>query len=417
MFSDVRKKVFKYLVAFKYTEKEQIKTKKQEVKTKKEEVKTKKEEVKTKKEEVKTKKEEVKTKKEEVKTKKQEVKTKKEEVKTKKEEVKTKKEEVKTKKEEVKTKKEEVKLSKEPIQLLKAIVLEEALQTNIKELEENGYTIIHNVYNNEEIEEYKREFFDWYKNTKDVEKLHQVIHGNGIFKYFEIGHQRFTWLARTNPKIINIFKHLWNCDELVTGFDGCCYYPSDYKKEDIYWIHTDQSSHKKGRHCYQSFLSLTNNTERTLLIYKGSHLLHEHYFKTLNIDAPRDWCVLDKNYVSNLEDKKVYVKVNAGDLVVWDSRTFHQNTCGDLNCNEERLVQYLCYLPKNNIKNDKIQQNLRREYFEERYTTSHWPYPLTIVPLQPYYNYYNQGTRITIDYASLPKPKLDDLKEEIEKLL
>jgi hypothetical protein len=36
------------------------------------------------------------------------------------------------------------------------------------------------------------------------------------------------------------------------------------------------------------------------------------------------------------------------------------------------------------------------------------------VPLQPYNN---QGTRITIDYASLPKPKLDDLKEEIDKLL
>jgi ectoine hydroxylase-related dioxygenase (phytanoyl-CoA dioxygenase family) len=399
MFSDVRKKVFKYLVAFKYTEKEQIKAKKKDVKTKKEEVKTKKEEVKTKKEEVKTKKEEVKAKKEEVKAKKEI-----------KEEVKAKKEI----KEELQAKKEELQPPKEPIQVLQSIVLEEALQTNIKELEENGYTIIHNVYNNEEIEEYKREFFNWYKNTKDVEKLHQVIHGNGIFKYFEIGHQRFTWLARTNPKIISIFKHLWNCDELVTGFDGCCYYPSDYKKEDIYWIHTDQSSHKKGRHCYQSFLSLTSNNERTLLIYKGSHLLHEHYFKTLNIDTPRDWCVLDKNYVSNLEDKKVYVKVNAGDLVVWDSRTFHQNTCGDLNCNEERLVQYLCYLPKNNIKNDKIQQNLRREYFEENYTTSHWPYPLTSVPLQPYYN---QGTRITIDYASLPKPKLDDLKEEIEKLL
>jgi ectoine hydroxylase-related dioxygenase (phytanoyl-CoA dioxygenase family) len=403
MFSDVRKKVFKYLVAFKYSEKEQIKTKKEQAKTKKEEAKTKKEEVKTKKEEVQPKKEQIKTKKEEVQPKKEQIKAKKEQVQPKKEQVQPKKEQVQPKKE-----------VKEEVQ---AIVLEEALQTNIKELEENGYTIIHNVYNNEEIEEYKREFFNWYKNTKDVEKLHQVIHGNGIFKYFEIGHQRFTWLARTNPKIISIFKHLWNCDELVTGFDGCCYYPSDYKKEDIYWTHTDQSSHKKGRHCYQSFLSLTSNNERTLLIYKGSHLLHEHYFKTLNIDAPRDWCVLDKNYVSNLEDKKVYVKVNAGDLVVWDSRTFHQNTCGDLNCNEERLVQYLCYLPKNNIKNDKIQQNLRREYFEERYTTSHWPYPLTIVPLQPYYNYYNQGTRITIDYASLPKPKLDDLKEEIEKLL
>jgi hypothetical protein len=222
MFSDVRKKVFKYLVAFKYSEKQEIKAKKEKAKTKKEEVKVKKEEVKKEVKQVKEVKKEVKQVKE-------------------------------VKKEVIKEViKEEV--IKEQIQVLKAIVLEEALQTNIKELEENGYTIIHNVYNNEEIEEYKREFFDWYKNTKDVERLHQVIHGNGIFKYFEIGHQRFTWLARTNPKIINIFKHLWNCDEVVTGFDGCCYYPSDYKKEDVYWIHTDQSSHKKGRHCYQSFL-------------------------------------------------------------------------------------------------------------------------------------------------------------------
>ena len=65
-------------------------------------------------------------------------------------------------------------------QVLQAKELEEALETNIKELEENGYTIIHNVYNTEEIEEYKKEFFNWYKNTKNVEELHQIIHGNGI---------------------------------------------------------------------------------------------------------------------------------------------------------------------------------------------------------------------------------------------
>lgn len=106
------------------------------------------------------------------------------------------------------TKKEELQeqLLKAKEEVGKADIKE--LETNIKELEENGYTIIHNVYNNEEIEEYKNEFFYWYKNTKNVEELHPIIHGNGIFKYFEIGHQRFNWLARTNPKIVNIFKRL-----------------------------------------------------------------------------------------------------------------------------------------------------------------------------------------------------------------
>jgi hypothetical protein len=65
MFSDVRKKVFKYLVAFKYTEKEQIKTKKNQAKPKKEEAKPKKDQVKPKKEQAKPKKEQAKPKKEE----------------------------------------------------------------------------------------------------------------------------------------------------------------------------------------------------------------------------------------------------------------------------------------------------------------------------------------------------------------
>ena len=88
-----------------------------------------------------------------------------------------------------------------------------------KHLQENGYTIINNVYDQNEINEYKDEFFNWYNNTENLKDLHTIIHGNGIFKHFEVGHQRFAWLARTNPKIINIFKSLWNTNELVTGFD------------------------------------------------------------------------------------------------------------------------------------------------------------------------------------------------------
>lgn len=292
-----------------------------------------------------------------------------------------------------------------------------SIETIKSELEENGYCVVPNVYNSEEIEEYRNEFFKWYKNTENVEELHTIIHGNGIFKYFEIGHQRFAWIARTNSKVLNVFKELWNTDELVTAFDGCCYFARDYEGKHTYWTHTDQSSRKKGVHCYQSFLSLTNNSQRTLIVYKGSHLLHEHYFNTLNIDEPYDWNILDENYVRNLEDKKVYVNVKAGDLVIWDSRTFHQNTSGNSTCNEERLVQYLCYLPRNDIKNDKKQRSLRRTCFEEHYTTSHWPYPLSIVPAQPRYNYYNPDNKIIIDYNKLPRPNIEDLRTEIEKLL
>ena len=292
------------------------------------------------------------------------------------------------------------------------------ISNNIKQLNEEGYTIIHNVYNKEEISEYWNEFNSWQNSIPEIIFMHNTIDFNGIYKHHQVGHQRFAWLARTNPKILNIFKQLWNTEDLVCSFDGCCHYSSEYVGKPHYWIHTDQSSRKKGVHCYQSFLSLTNNSERTLLLYKGSHLLHEDYFTTMEIDEPKDWNILDQNYVNELAEDKIYLNVKEGDLVIWDSRTFHQNTCGNSSCNEERLVQYLCYLPKDNEKNDAKQKNLRRKYFEKLRTTSHWPYPMNVIPEQPnMYNYYNLNFPISIDYDSLPKPQIDDLKEEIEKLL
>ena len=44
------------------------------------------------------------------------------------------------------------------------------------------------------------------------------------------------------------------------------------------------------------------------------------------------------------------LQVPAGALVIWESRVFHQNQYGTPE-SEERLVQYVCYLPRNHPKN------------------------------------------------------------------
>lgn len=288
----------------------------------------------------------------------------------------------------------------------------------INDLSDNGYTIIPNVFNKEEIEEYRSEFDKWMIDVPDLAEIHNLIDSNGIFKYHQVGHQRFAWLARSNPKVLDIFKKLWNTDELVTSFDGCCFYPKDYVGEQNYWTHTDQGPHKFGLYCYQSFLSLTDNLERTLVVYRGSHLLHQHYFKYMNIYEEKDWQIIDKEYIKYLEDTKEILEVKAGDLVIWDSRTFHQNTSGFPSTEEERLVQYLCYLPKNKPGNNDIQQRLRKKYFDNKRTTSHWVYPMNVVPLQPVlYNYYNPEMEIYIDYDLLPVPYIDDLLPVINNLL
>ena len=282
-----------------------------------------------------------------------------------------------------------------------------------KNLEKNGYVIIKDILNKDEIDLYKDEFFKWKKSIDNIDELHKKINPHYIFKYHQIGHQRHAWLIRINKKIQNIFKELWDCNDLVVSFDGCCYMPRYLKSKDNYWTHTDQSKKKKGLHCYQSFVALTSNKEKTLVVYKGSHKLHEKYFEEMKITENKDWNVIDENYINKIQDKKRILKVPAGSLVIWDSRTFHQNQYGNKNT-EERLVQYLSYLPKNNRLNTPSMQNKRQKYFDEKRTTSHWAYPIHVNSLQPR-NYGNDSLKI--DYNDLPEIKLDDIQEEINKLL
>jgi len=292
------------------------------------------------------------------------------------------------------------------------------LDSKLKELQEKGYTIIPNIINEEEINEYLIEFNKWMNGIYDSDYLHNKIHYHGIFKHFEVGHQRFAWLLRTNSKIQNVFKNIWNTDELVVSFDGCCYYPLDYNKPDFFWVHSDQSPLKKGRKCVQSFVSLTENEQRTIIVYEGTHLLHEEYSNINNCTSNSDWFPIDRDYIDSISDRKRVLKVDPGSMVLWDSRTFHQNTVGNDDCNEERIVQYLCFLPKNNENNTEEQREKRIKYFNERLTTNHYPYPISAVPLQPNtYNYYNHRDPIYIDYESLKEPYLNDIYDKILKIL
>jgi len=156
----------------------------------------------------------------------------------------------------------------------------------IKDLKEKGYTIITNVLTDEEIEEYKKLFFEWYdRDEENLKVIHKTSYPHGIFKGHQVGHQIFAWLIRINPKVQDIFKLIWKTDDLVVSFDGCCYIPKDNDKRDNCWTHTDQGPSLRGVQCYQAFVALTSNEERTFRVYENSHLLHEKYFSLFFIIA------------------------------------------------------------------------------------------------------------------------------------
>ena len=229
----------------------------------------------------------------------------------------------------------------------------------------------------------------------------------------KLGIKNLLGILDLNEKVQRVFKHLWDTEDLVVSFDGCCWMDKDINKIDKIWTHSDQGPKIKGVSCYQSFVSMTDNEEKTLIVYEGSHKLLHNYYKEKEITNTGNWNLIDKDYLKSINSLKRKLKVNAGDLVLWESRTFHQNTYGKKNT-EKRLVQYVSFLPKNNELNSKAMQKKRLKYFETLRTTSHWPYPIKVNAKQPR-NYGNDD--YVIDYDSLPKPNLEDLLSGIKKII
>mgnify|MGYP005626571775 FL=1 len=281
------------------------------------------------------------------------------------------------------------------------------------ELDHKGYVVVPCVLNREEVDKCLDWFGDWQKSIPDHDYQHDKLSPHGIYKFHQAGHQRHSWYIRTRPAVREVFEGLWDTTDLVVSFDGSCYMPKDMKKKDNIWTHTDQAPGKKGLHCIQGYVALTTNEERTFVCYEGTHNIHEKYFADKGIEKGGDWQIIDKGTVGALHEYKRVVRVEAGSLVLWDSRVFHQNQYGNPG-SEERIVQYVCYLPKNHVKNTLSIRAKRQKYFKERRTTSHWPCPINVNGLQGR-TFGNE--RLKINYDTLRKPDLDDMMGDIKKLL
>ncbi len=293
-------------------------------------------------------------------------------------------------------------------------ILSMDIKTIKEELSNKGYVIIPNILTKENIAFARSEFFMWFNSIDNFKLIHSKINPHNIFKFHQVGHQYFAWYLRTLPAVQQVFADIWNTntDNLVCSFDGACYIIPGSKPQTNCWIHTDQAPKENKLMCYQGFVSLTTNKSSSLVVYEGSHLLHNTYFKSIDKESSsKNWHKINPEYLDTIKSTKKILNVPAGSLVLWDSRTFHQNICmGD----EERIIQYICMLPKDNPKNNTTQQKKRRKYFEELRTTSHWPYTIKVNGQQPQ-TYGNK--ELLIDYSKLVEPKLHDLKDKIEKLL
>lgn len=125
------------------------------------------------------------------------------------------------------------------------------------------------------------------------------------------------------------------------SFDGINYtlpLPEGKRMPSTPWPHVDQNPHVQGLHCAQGIINFAPNgpDDGGLVVLKGSHALNEAYFKTHSKEknpkcgtVPDDWHGFDPEEVEWFKERgaeQVKVCADAGDLIVWDSRTVHWNT-------------------------------------------------------------------------------------------
>ena len=290
------------------------------------------------------------------------------------------------------------------------------------ELKVNGYVVVPNVLTTKEVAEYREDFFQLMAKNQHIFELHPRIGVHGIFKYGPFAQSLMRSKIVTHEKVVGLFESLYGTKELVTSQDGCAYIPAEAKTSKSVWTHVDQApssydtvldeaamtrdkEYKNGKKCVQGFVALTENKERTFRIYPKSHLETRKWFLRTGKTGTKNWHKLESEELVGKEYKELHVP--AGAAVMWDSRSWHQNTNNAVG--EERLVVYVCMLPRENPLNTRKQAEKRIKYFSEKRITSHWPYTVHVNGEQP--QTYGDDTMV-IDYEKI---EYDELPKELEE--
>ena len=174
-------------------------------------------------------------------------------------------------------------------------------------------------------------------------------------------HSKTMWQLRFEVK--KYYEKLWSDENLVSCFGGNVIDDNTFS---LPW-HVDQNnSRKKNTYSYQGILALTDSSSTQLLV--KSH----KYFDSMsnrctnkNIYEWEYYEIPDTDYIwkKGLEIKVPYL--NAGDMLIYDSRTIHRVVS-----NNKRSVVYISMEPRKHLSN--LIERLRKKAYKKNYSTTHW---------------------------------------------
>ncbi|KAG7706865.1 hypothetical protein KL914_002749 [Ogataea haglerorum] len=256
----------------------------------------------------------------------------------------------------------------------------------------DGYAVVKNAVPRERAQQYQQEAFKWlgrFSDKFDIRNPDTWTRGNlppmsntNIFKSHCVSHEKFMWDARLEPGVIKAFERLWQTDQLLVSFDALnVTLPHLKDKEAVApWPHVDQTPYRKGMHCAQGIISLSDHgpEDGGLVVYKGTHELMEEFFTS--VVPKKDWTERDFFMISDEQlqwfldrgCEEIKIECEAGDLIIWDSRTIHWGKEPSPSSNTIRTVIYACYTPAHFATEKSLAE--KKSLFESWSGTTHWPH-------------------------------------------
>jgi len=187
------------------------------------------------------------------------------------------------------------------------------------------------------------------------------------------------------------FSQIWETDKLLVSMDSTILWKpwwGGHASEEpcTEGLHMDQNPwYKPGRECFQGMVPLYDVTAEVggLQVIPKSHLDEsKKIWKESNRQRIGDFVTLSKNDPMQKGHGKL-VLAEAGDLIVWDSRTVHGGFVGcSPTVSEEntkklaRLSQTVCMTPRS--KATKLVLEKRKKGFQTGQGFSHWPHEIHV---------------------------------------
>ena len=214
---------------------------------------------------------------------------------------------------------------------------------------ENGYVVIKNAISKEQAiktAEFIWEFDDkipndpstWYKKARAEMEMKELA-GTGMV---EVYNNQLLWDNRQSQKVYDSFVDIWGTESLWTTIDRAnLNFPIRPGFEYKGFIHWDYDPETKPQNV-QGVLALADQTDENMGGFQCIPWLFQNY-DSWKLGQPKDRNRFQPD-ITGLEDKLVKVKLEAGDLLIFNSCLPH-GIRPNLSKDKVRIAQYISMMP------------------------------------------------------------------------